>query len=321
MKQNKKVLRRIALLGLLAWGITLSGCAQDPLPRHSAPDGHQTIVVCSEQVRQLMRLIPQEALTMPPVFRETDINVLTDDSESLAPFWQKLSRMDGPVRIVHIGDSHVRGHVFPYEMRVCLENDFGAKAVDSQPVSYQTSGLAVETGESGVVYHIMGVNGATYASFLTPERIDEVISLRPDLVIMSFGTNEAHGRRYVPSELVASMSRLTTAIRKGCPDVSFLLTTPPGAYRKIGRKGYVINPNTPSVAAEELRFARDNGMAVWDMYRVIGGKKRTCLNWSAAKMFQHDKIHFTHEGYKLQGLLFHEAFIKAYNKYVADRLE
>ena len=95
---------------------------------------------------------------MPEQFLQTTDNVLMDPTASLASFWTKLKRLDRPVRIVHIGDSHVRGHVFPYVMRRCLEDDFGAKAVDDLPVSYQTSGLAVETGRARVGSPILGVN-------------------------------------------------------------------------------------------------------------------------------------------------------------------
>ena len=314
--------RLVAVLACALMGaVALPLYAQDPLPRQGVPDRHRAVEVDSEPLLQLLRFIPVEDAPMPAVFRNTAENVLTDASSSLAPFWEKLSRMDSPVRIVHIGDSHVRGHVFPYEVRQCLEADFGGDAVEHIPVSYQTSGVARETGENGLVYHIIGVNGATCASFSTPERIDEVVALQPDLVILSFGTNEAHGRSYSPSEHGAAMHRLTEAIRQSCPGVVFLFTTPPGAYKRMGRKGYAINPNTQQVSDVVLAFARENGMAAWDMYRVAGGKARACLNWSAANLFQRDKIHFTHDGYKLQGLLFHEAFIKAYNKYVADRLE
>lgn len=314
--------RLMAVLACVLMGaVALPLYAQDPLPKQGTPDSHRMVEVNSEPLRQLLRFVPVEAVAVPSAFKNMADNVLVDASASLTPFWEKLSRMDRPVRIVHIGDSHVRGHVFPYEVRQCLEADFGGDAVEHIPVGYQTSGVARETGENGLAYHIIGVNGATCASFSTPERIDEVVALQPDLVILSFGTNEAHGRSYSPSEHRAAMHRLTEAIRQGCPEAVFLFTTPPGAYKRMGRRGHVINPNTQQVADVVLAFARENGMAAWDMYRVVGGKARACLNWSAAGMFQRDKIHFTHDGYKLQGLLFHEAFIKAYNKYVADRLE
>lgn len=230
--------------------------------------------------------------------------------------------MDRPVRIVHIGDSHVRGHVFPYVMRRCLEDDFGMRAVEDLPVSYQTSGLAVETGREGVVYHILGVNGATCASYSTPERLQKVADLHPDLVIVSFGTNEAHGEALFYFRTYRSYENHAGCIETAMSRCGFLWTTPPGAYVRNGRRGpRVINPRTLSVVSTELRFARENGLAVWDLYDIVGGKERACLNWNAAHFYQRDKIHFTREGYIVQGLLLHEAFIKAYNDYVATGLE
>ena len=137
---------------------------------------------------------------MPASFKNTQENRIDDPTGSLNAFWESLQRLDRPVRIVHIGDSHVRGHVFPYIMRKALEADFGSEAVVDQPVTYRSSGLAQETGVSGIVYHIMGINGATCASFSTPENLHAVAGLDPDLIIVSFGTNEAHGRNYSAEE-------------------------------------------------------------------------------------------------------------------------
>lgn len=300
--------------------VAMPGYAQDVLPECPKPDKHSSPVYPSHEMKQLMQFVSVDS-PMPAVFRNTTENELTDPAGSLHPFWEKLGALDRPLRIVHIGDSHVRGHVFPYVMRCSLEDDFGSKAVENIPVTYQTSGIARETGSSGVVYHILGVNGATCQSFSTPEHIRQIADLHPDLVILSFGTNEAHGRRYNASEHTAAMNYLIAELKTSCPDVAFLMTTPPGAYVRNGRRGKIINPRTPLVVENELKFAREHGIAIWDMYDIVGGKQRACLNWNAAKMYQRDKIHFTHEGYTLQGLLLHEAFIKAYNHYVATRLD
>ena len=300
--------------------VAMPGYAQDVLPECPKPDKHSSPVYPSHEMKQLMQFVSVDS-PMPAVFRNTTENELTDPAGSLHPFWEKLGALDRPLRIVHIGDSHVRGHVFPYVMRCSLEDDFGSKAVENIPVTYQTSGIARETGSSGVVYHILGVNGATCQSFSTPEHIRQIADLHPDLVILSFGTNEAHGRRYNASEHTAAMNFLIEELKASCPDVAFLMTTPPGAYVRNGRRGKIINPRTPLVVENELKFAREHGIAIWDMYDIVGGKQRACLNWNAAKMYQRDKIHFTHEGYTLQGLLLHEAFIKAYNHYVATRLD
>ena len=313
----KQLVFYIAFLTAL---VAMPGYAQDVLPECPKPDKHSSPVYPSHEMKQLMQFVSVDS-PMPAVFRNTTENELTDPAGSLHPFWEKLGALDRPLRIVHIGDSHVRGHVFPYVMRCSLEDDFGSKAVENIPVTYQTSGIARETGSNGVVYHILGVNGATCQSFSTPEHIRQIADLHPDLVILSFGTNEAHGRRYKAFEHTAAMNYLIAELKASCPDVAFLMTTPPGAYVRNGRRGKIINPRTPLVVENELKFAREHGIAIWDMYDIVGGKQRACLNWNAAKMYQRDKIHFTHEGYTLQGLLLHEAFIKAYNHYVATRLD
>lgn len=318
MKQlNVLIFYLLSALGLL---VVRPGYAQDAIPVCPKPDTHSSPVYPSREMKQLMQFVAVDS-PMPDVFKNVTENELTDPAGSLYPFWEKLGELDRPLRIVHIGDSHVRGHVFPYVMRCCLEDDFGAKAVEHIPVSYQTSGIAKETGSNGIVYHILGVNGATCQTYSTPERIREIVDLHPDLVILSFGTNEAHARRYNASEHTQAMSHLINMLKTACPDVHFLMTTPPGAYVRNGRRGRVINSRTPLVVENELEFAREHGIAIWDMYDIVGGRQRACLNWNAAKMYQRDKIHFTREGYTLQGLLLHEAFIKAYNNYVATRLD
>ena len=76
----------------------------------------------------------------------------------------------------------------------------------------------------------------------------------------------------------------------------------------------------PSIPARRLRwkpFAGDHRLLVWDMYEVVGGKKRACKNWTEAKLMRPDHVHYLPEGYILQGNLLYQALIKAYNDYVS----
>ena len=320
MRNSKTTIFRICLsLCLLIAGFRFVD-AQDPEPVKTAPDSRSRLAM-SKELRALMSLAPTPESPMPGTFRGTADNVITDPTGSLCTFFDKIAEMDRPVRIVHIGDSHIRGHVLPYVMRLSLEEDFGSEAVEDIPVSYRSSGLATETGEPGIVYHIIGVNGATCGTFATPERIKEIAGLSPDLVIVSFGTNEAHGRNYSSDEHRASLDHILTAIKAECPETAFLLTTPPGAYIRGGKQGRTVNPRTPKVVETELDYAEQGGLAVWNLYEIAGGKESACANWTRGGYFQKDKIHFTHEGYRVQGMLLHEAFIKAYNGYVAAGLE
>lgn len=323
--KNGKLMRWNKLCVWIAWCVlclwTMEVSAQDVLPVKSRPDRHSGHVSDSKAMQQLLKFV-QVSHAMPASFRETTENRIEDPTGELLPFWQKLSVLDRPLRIVHIGDSHVRGHVFPYVVRRQLEDDFGRDAVLDMQVSYRTSGLAQETGAAGIVYHILGVNGATYGSFSTPENIQQIIDLNPDFVILSFGTNEAHARRYSSAEHITHMDYLLGELKKGCPQAVYLLTTPPGAYVRNGRRGArVINPRTKLVVKTEQDYAASRKLALWDMYHIVGGERRACLNWSAGNYYQRDKIHFTQDGYILQGLLLHEAIIKSYNNYVETQLD
>lgn len=260
------------------------------------------------------------AASLPTSFRQVKENRIADDSGVLSTLFSKL--MDGvnPVRVVHIGDSHVRGHIFPYVVRSSLEREWGGNAVFPDTVSYKSSGLAQETGREGIVYHMVGINGATAVRFSLPEQVQRVAGLQPDLIIVSLGTNEAHSRRYSADAHERELKQLLASLKEACPRAKFMLSTPPGAY--AGKlRAQVVNPRTDRVAKTIVKVAKQEEMAVWDLYNIVGGREQACRNWYRAGMLRADGIHFTHEGYSMQGKLLHEAIIKAYNDYVGTGLE
>lgn len=66
---------------------------------------------------------------------------------------------------------------------------------------------------------------------------------------------------------------------------------------------------------------RLRGNSLYGICITWRSERYACLNWSNGNYFQRDKIHFTQEGYILQGLLLHEAIIKSYNNYVETQLD
>ena len=143
--------------------------AQDPLPPIARVLEPLNLPGQTKEMHSFGRLIVFHD-SLPESFKHTADNVIEDSTRSMVPFFRKLNEMNGPVRVVHIGDSHVRGHVYPLVTRRCLESDFGAEAVYPDSITYRTGGLAHETGEPGLVYHIMGVNGATCVTFTTENK-------------------------------------------------------------------------------------------------------------------------------------------------------
>ena len=239
----------------------------------------------------------------PSEFRETGKNEIIDSIGLLSPVFEHLRSVrggiaDDTVQIVHIGDSHIRGHIFPRTTGEKLAETFGA-----------------------VSYTDMGVNGATCLTFTHPERIAEIAALKPELLILSFGTNESHNRRYNANVHYNQMDELIKLLMDALPGIPILLTTPPGSYESFrqrrGRRTYAINPRT-AVAAETIqRYAKDHRLLVWDMYNVIGGRRRACTNWTDARLMRPDHVHYLPEGYVLQGNLLYQALIQAYNDYVS----
>ena len=239
----------------------------------------------------------------PPAFRETGRNEIIGNLSLLDSVFERLRLLraglsEDTVRIVHIGDSHVRGHIYP-----------------------QTAGTRLSETFSAVSYTDMGVNGATSLTFTHPERIADIAALKPELLILSFGTNESHNRRYNANIHYNQMDELVKLLRDSMPDVPILLTTPPGSYesfrQKRRKRTYSINPRTATAAETIRHYARNHNLLVWDMYDVVGGKRRACTNWTEAKLMRPDHVHYLPEGYILQGNLLYEALINAYNDYVS----
>ena len=276
--------------------------AQDPIP--SCPLISKVTANCdtlrSYSQRTDTVAVPQ--IAFPSGFQQLGENELTDSLGILNPFWEKLRLLHAgfstdTIRIVHIGDSHIRGRILPRTTGTLLTETFG-----------------------DISYTDMGINGAFCTTFTRPDRISDIAALHPDLVILSFGTNESHNRRYNTLLHYRQMDELVRMLRDSLPNVPLLMTTPPGSYdsfrKSRRRRTYSINPRTAIAVETMRRFADDNGLAVWDMYEAVGGRQRACLNWQEAKLMRPDHVHYLPEGYVLQGELFYQALLKAYNDYV-----
>ncbi len=305
-------------LWLLLLGCAVGATAQDRIPDRLSPQDtlRNPVLHVQHGTAPLHDPVPV-GNSLPRTFRNAGTNCILR-AEQLSPFFEKLCQGTEPVRIVQLGDSHVRGHVFSVAARHTLEAAWGSQAVHPDAITYQTTALARETGAPGLVYHAIGINGATAAEFCNTEQMDKVASLMPDLVILSFGTNESHNRRYDPVEHYAQMDALLTLLRHYVPDAEVMLTTPPGSYVRASRRRRIINPRTAKAVDTILEFAEARDLPVWDLYNLAGGARSACANWRTNRLMQRDQVHFTHQGYTIQGNLLGEALLKAFNDYVAN---
>ena len=293
----------LMFIGILGAPFSLSElAAQDRIPACPPPEKKQKTIKPLREMNWANDTISVQ-FSFPAAFRGMGRNEIVDSIALLTPVFERLRQVraglsEDTVRIVHIGDSHVRGHIYPQTTGARLIETFGA-----------------------VSYIDKGVNGATCLTFTHPARIAEIAALKPELLILSFGTNESHNRRYNVNVHYNQMDELVKLLQDSLPNVSILLTTPPGSYESFRqrrrRRTYAVNPRTATASETIRRYAKEHRLLVWDMYDVVGGKRRACVNWTEAKLMRPDHVHYLPEGYILQGNLLYQALINAYNDYVS----
>lgn len=253
--------------------------------------------------------------TLPPNFINGSPNVITR-SEALRSAFDILRRSQRPLRIVHVGDSHVAGKDFPMAVRATLVAALGEADTDST---------------HGVVFNFIGKNGAIAHHFATTEHMEQIAAYSPDLVIVSFGTNECHGMGYTEEQHHQQLNEFLDLLHTTLPEAAVLLTTPPGDYitthttsyvkrgrkrrRRVTRSVLRVNPMTERGANLIANVAAERGLALWNLNAIAGGGA-AASQWHSAGLMRPDRVHFTPAGYTLHGQLLADALLAAYNDYL-----
>lgn len=201
--------------------------------------------------------------------------------------------------------------------------ELSAPVTDSRYNDPTFYGFSLENGRNGVLYHSIGVNGACFLHYGRHPRVllKQAAALRPDLFILSMGTNEASGRNFVGDVFYGEIDLLVSEIRRLYPGVPVLLTTPPDSFRRRTvkrRRVYSVNDNLEKVSLTLRRYAADHRLACWDLYTVTGGKGSS-QKWLDNGLMRADRIHYTEAGYRLQGMLLYEALTRSYAHYITHK--
>lgn len=316
---------------LTMWGILLtaavaaatSDCADESAKQGTAPkDMPEAFRMANPSDGTQHRTAPSVAIdttrldhSLPGCFRNTRPNRLVHP-ERLNRASQLIAEGQRPLRVLQIGDSHVAGKSFPQALKEALTSSLGAAP-------------SAEEG-TGVWFRFFGSNGATSARFLTDAYMERFAETQADLIIVSLGTNEAHGMGYREDAHDRQLDRFFERLKEACPDAEIVMTTPPGDYltthyvnyrstsRKSRRKVRVVryarrpNPMSARCAENIMNYADNHGMAAWNLFEIAGGGDGVAQrNWVSAHMMRQDRIHFEPSGYRLQGRLLGNAIVCA----------
>jgi len=177
-------------------------------------------------------------------------------------------------------------------------------------------GLLLENGNPGIIYNTIGVNGAQFQHYSEALHFSEQTkALKPDLIIISLGTNEAFAFGFNKDKFYEDMQLLYSQLKKENPNACFLFTIPACSYRR--KKP---NPRLVFAGKTIIRFTADNNISYWDLQGATGGDN-SAVNWKKNRLLRPDGVHYNLAGYHLQGNLFCQAFLNSYNSYVANRPE
>lgn len=195
------------------------------------------------------------------------------------------------VKVLHIGDSHIKAGF--------LSETF----IDRMNAWYG------QTLHSNIFFNAQTFckTGTKYADYGELAELDQqLIKDKPDLVIISLGTNDAFsGSSRI--KFYEKVHHLVNKVKTLSPNSVLLLTTPADALRKNKRTGmYEALPDLQYVVTILIQYANDHQLAYWNLHQVMGGNY-SINTWVAKQLAAPDRIHFTQKGYTLIGEWLFEA--------------
>ena len=177
------------------------------------------------------------------------------------------------------------------------------------PRTFVVHGFIPENETPGIVYHAIGVNGASVPSYLGCKHFEEELHLlKPDLMIFGIGINDAASRDFTEESFYSDYNALIEKIQRVNPDCAFIFITNNDSFRRISRNNYRVNPNGEIARKIFYRLAEEHQAGVFDLFSLMGGLS-SMRQWQTAGLAQVDKVHFTRTGYHLIGDLLYNALV------------
>ena len=180
---------------------------------------------------------------------------------------------------------------------------------------YTLYGIQLENDDAGITYHSIGVNGASTSSYLKCTLFEQhMAELKPDLVILGVGINDAAGASFDAGTFELNYEKIIEKIHKASPNAAIIFITNNDSYRRYRRK-YYVNYNATAVRERMFSLATKYNLAVWDFFSIMGGLG-SMATWQKNELSKSDRVHFTTSGYKLMGDLFFNAILKSYENHI-----
>lgn len=183
--------------------------------------------------------------------------------------------------------------------------------------SLRLFGVILETGESGVVYDSLAINGAratALARFNKSHWQEEMKYRNPSLIIIMMGANEGANKFLNLKQYRKDFAKILTTVKSATPDASCLVVGPLDQATKIetGRLGSKKMPGKLSRVQRDVAF--QTGCAFFNTYVAMGGDG-SMAKWATSGLGGGDLIHPTKNGAQKLGNWLAEALLHAYQSF------
>ena len=170
--------------------------------------------------------------------------------------------------------------------------------------------------QHGVVLSALGTNGAVVDIWKkwSPDWMDTLKQLNPDLVIVAYGTNEAFNPRLDIGKYKESLESKISTIRSRVPNAVILILSPGSSLKNKNAVGCssMQSPQLTQVIQVQREVASSNKTLFWNWFDYMGGDC-SIIKWAASKDAQPDMVHLSQSGYKKSADEFYRQFSNIIN--------
>lgn len=173
--------------------------------------------------------------------------------------------------------------------------------------SFEFHGISLtKPNNTGVIYHNLGVGGASYKALLQQKLFGEQFKqLNADLVILDWGTNDLIYTNQIDENLENTIRSTIRKVRSLNPNAAILLTSVQEAHYK-GRHISVAKAYSKLIR----EIAQSENTLFYDWYQISGANHSVAL-WKQQGFASKDGIHLNAKGYRVRAKLLADAIIYA----------
>jgi len=176
--------------------------------------------------------------------------------------------------------------------------------------SFELFGFNLESIEDqGIVYHNVGSVGLGYSHLRQlPLMKNDLLSLKPDMIVLDLGTHDFFTKVYDKFELRKTIVRYIDFLKALPFKPLIVLVSPQDQF-----KGGLSNLDDSKFSLLLMDISRTEKVAFYDWYRVSGGHE-SMKQWISLGLAENNGFRLTETGYQLKGSMFFHAFKSTYLK-------